>query len=242
MKSSFTSKQALQAIKKGGELELATHQFPSRGQTAKQRLFQTPLGKLFLKEVSSRNHRECQIDTKSGTLAEREFWAYRLALKIGLFMPELVLINQKTTVQSWLHYPDAHIFSTYQGRLELELSNVFECALFDWVTGQIDRHDANYLYNFNEKQIILIDSAHAFLKHGETLPDYLRLFEVGYSKQLNISCQTQVTQNLKNLNEKELKKIIPLGGEEEALALCERFSQIKKIQTINDILQLYRTV
>ncbi|OVE82185.1 hypothetical protein BVY03_01450 [bacterium K02(2017)] len=228
------------AIKAGAEQKIAMSHFPSRGQTAEQKLYQTKMGKLFLKKVSDRNHRECQIDTDSGTLAEREFWSYKLANKIGLSVPKLTLIDELTTVQEWLDHPDAHIYATYQGRLDLETENVFECALFDWVTGQIDRHDANYLYDFVTHQIILIDSAHAFLKHGETLPDYLRLFEVAYPKKIKKTCHNNISNNLKQLTEDDLRVLIPLRNTDEAKALQNRFQKIKNIETIENILHLYR--
>src|SRR5262245_13482252 len=71
-------------IKKGTKLTWATHSYPSRGQTTTQEIYLTKEGKLFLKRVSKRNHTECQITAENGTLAEREFWAHRLATKLGL--------------------------------------------------------------------------------------------------------------------------------------------------------------
>lgn len=159
------NKEIRRLIKTGQELPMALENYPSRGQTAIQKLYQTKSGKLFFKKVSDRNHQECQIDTQSGTLAEREFWAYRLAHALGLNVPQMTLLDPLTTVQSWLDIPDAHHFITDQGPLALDTRNVFECACFDWLTGQIDRHDANYLYDFVNKKIILVDSAHAFLQY-----------------------------------------------------------------------------
>jgi len=87
----YTNRDIEILIREGERLPLAVENYPSRGQTAVQELYQTREGKLFLKRVSERNHTECQINIDSGTLAEREFWAYRLARAIGLFVPMLWL-------------------------------------------------------------------------------------------------------------------------------------------------------
>lgn len=233
--------QVRQWIRKGKKLALATQNYPSRGQTAVQELYQTKAGKLFLKRVSERNHRECQINPKDGTLAEREYWAFRLASFLKLKVPELVLLDSLTTVQIWFDLPDGRQYTTAQRPLELERENVFNCALFDWLTAQSDRHDANYLYDFVNQKIILIDSGHAFLKHSGSLPDYLRIFEVAYKEELN-SKQNNLSllNKIRNCSSKDLEKQVPLRNLQEKEALLIRQRQLKSISTLADLIQLYR--
>lgn len=241
MKAFPTSLRALKTlIAKAPTLDFATRHYPSRGQSAEQKIYQTGIGKLFWKRVSETNHRNCRIDPKTGTLAERESWACRLAESLGLKVPKLVLFDKLTTVQPWLDYPDAHLYASSQGRLELEASNVFDCALFDWLSGQQDRHNANYLYDFARRKIILIDSAHSFLRHDGTLPHYLEIFETAESKRLFLPLQTQISRVLQSLKPKELRKMVPLKILEEADALIDRLDRIKHATTIAEILSLYR--
>lgn len=224
----------------GTEQDLATRNYPSRGQTASQKLFQTEIGKLFYKKVSERNHQECRIDTSSGTLAEREYWAYHLAKKLKLQVPELSLLNNLTTVQRWLNFPDAKEYTSRQGPLELVPENIFDCALFDYLSGQVDRHNANYLYNMTEKKIILIDSGFAFLKYEGSLPDYLAYFEGSYGVALNKVYNTGTRACVIKLSATSLKKLVPLRGKEETAALLQRHSKVKEVSTIGDIIKLYR--
>lgn len=226
-------------IKNGQELPLAIENYPSRGQTAVQKLYQTEDGKLFLKKVSDRNHQECQIDVSSGTLAEREFWAYQLAHALELNTPSMVLLDSLTTVQAWLDFPDAHHFISDQGPLTLEAHNVFECACFDWLTGQIDRHDANYLYNFVEGKVILIDSAHAFLKYDGSLPHYLQIFEIAAPHALTMKQNARIVEKIASLQDR-LTKIVPLRSAEEGSALARRAKQLLTIKSIGDIIAFYR--
>lgn len=221
------------------ELPLAMEQYPSRGQTATQRLYHTKLGKLFLKKVSKRNHQECRINVTSATLAEREFWAYRLAVALGLQVPEMVLLDENTTVQKWLDIPDAHHFITDQGPLKLDPKNVFECACFDWLTGQIDRHDANYLYDFVHQKIILIDSAHAFLKYEGSLPHYLQMFEVGFAEHLTVNQDGKFLKRLRRV-QKRLAELVPLRDGLELQALKVRAGQCLQLSNIKHVIQLYR--
>ena len=107
----LTLKSVQGAIKKGGKVPFAIQHYSSKGQTAVQELYHTSLGKFFLKRVSDRNHSDCQINVQSGTLAEREFWAYRIAHKIGLEVPQLFLFDKSTTVQIWLDIPDMSIWA-----------------------------------------------------------------------------------------------------------------------------------
>ncbi len=237
---SISIAQIKKLISKGAKLPLATKNYPSRGQTAVQDLYQTSKGKLFLKKSSKQNHIDCQIAVAAGTLAEREYWAFRLAQRIGLEIPSLWLTGDFTTVQIWLDLPDAHVFATTQGKMELTADDVFNCALFDWVTGQIDRHDANYLYNYVQKKIILIDSAHCFLKYAGSIPDYLRYFEIGYPKELKGIRSTAISKTLKKLSRKDLLKLIPLRHADEQNALLQRHDQIQRVSTLQDALQLYR--
>lgn len=234
-------KRIQEIIKNGTQLSLATQNYPSRGQTAVQELYQTRIGKLFLKRVSERNHEECRISKKDGSLAEREFWAYRLAVSLGLQPPELVMLDSDTTVQRWLDFPDAHLFTTYQGRMTLHADNIFDCALFDWLSGQVDRHDANYLYNFVDQEIILIDSGHAFLKYEGSIPDYLRLFEAAENKAVLSQKKTSsVFEAIKSLSEKSLKAIVPLRNQDEMIALHKRREQIQSVKSLLDIIDFYR--
>lgn len=230
----------LKAIRLGIKLPLATKNYPSRGQTAVQALYQTSKGKFFLKKSSLQNHKHCQINPKSGTLAEREYWAYVLAQKIGLTVPKLWLVDQFTTVQVWLDYPDARTFATSQGKMELHSNDVYNCALFDWLTGQIDRHDANYLYNYVNQKIILIDSAHSFLKYEGSIPDYLKYFEIGFPKELAKPIITPIQKILKNLTKNKLYELVPLKEKDEEIALKARWEQTIKARCIQDIIDLYR--
>lgn len=227
-------------IKSGTRLPLATQNYPSRGQTAVQELYQTKIGKLFRKRVSERNHRECQIPVKSGTLAEREFWAYRLAHHLDLYVPPLALLDDMTTVQLWLDLPDAKQYKTSQGVLSLSADNVISCALFDWITGQIDRHDANYLYNMATQQITLIDSGHAFLKYDGSMPDYLCLFEAIRAPELLKRLGFPLFKKIKSLDPKIVKKCVPLRDTVESAALSQRLSKVKQVNTIQDLIRLYR--
>lgn len=229
-------------IKSGSKLHLATQHYPSRGQSAVQELYQTSEGKFFLKKVSRLNHVNCRIDTKSGTLAEREYWAYSLANSIGLVVPPLWLMDKNTTVQLWLDYPDACQYSTREGAMIVEANTIFNCALFDWLTGQIDRHDGNYLYNFSQREIILIDSAHSFLKFNGSLPDYLKLYEVAQPSQLRKKRHTAVSTLLRQLTRTKLQQLIPLRNTQEQDTLFLRFKQIIQVDTIQAIINLYREV
>ncbi len=232
--------QVRQWIEKGKKLPLATQNYPSRGQTAIQELYQTKIGKLFLKKVSQRNHQECQIDPKSGTLAEREYWAFCLASFLQLKVPELILLDSLTTVQIWFDLPDGRQYTTAQKPLELQGDNVFNCALFDWLTAQVDRHDANYLYDFVKQEIILIDSGHAFLKYNGSLPDYLRIFEAAYIHELHRKRASTLLDRINKCSRDQLEKLVPLWNVEEKNALLDRQQQLKNRDTIADIIQLYR--
>lgn len=227
-------------IKAGTRLPLATQNYPSRGQTAVQELYQTKIGKLFLKRVSERNHRDCQINVKSGTLAEREFWAYRLAHHLGLVVPPLALLDDMTTVQLWLDLPDGKQYKTSQGIMSLSADNVAACALFDWITGQIDRHDANYLYNMASQHITLIDSGHAFLKHDGSIPDYLYLFEAGNVQNPQQVLNIPMVNQLPQLTAPILRKLISLRDDIEFGALEKRLKQALHIGSIQELITLYR--
>lgn len=238
--SHLTLQQILAAIRKGKKFPLATRNYPSRGQTAVQDLYQTLKGKFFLKKPSKRNHDECQINMNDGTLAEREYWAYRLALEIRLPVPPLWLIKREATVQIWLDYPDARTFATSQGKMMMKATNVFDCALFDWITGQIDRHDANYLYNYVDQEIILIDSAFSFLKYSGSIPDYLKYFEIGFPEELKRTLKTKTQSQLFALRNSNLAKLVPLKSKQEKEALQYRLEQIRETRCIQDIICLYR--
>ncbi len=226
-------------IEKGEELPLALQDYPSRGQTAVQKLYQTKSGKLFLKKVNDRNHRECRIDVESGTLAEREFWAHKLADVLGLNTPPMTLLDPLTTVQAWLDLPDAHHFITEQGPLTLNPQDVFECACFDWLTGQIDRHDANYLYDFVNQKIILIDSAFAFLKYNGSLPHYLQMFEISSSQTLASKQNSRILQKLETTRAR-LTVLVPLKAASECYALKRRLDQLLTVKSVADIIGFYR--
>lgn len=240
MSSLYTPKQIQSFLEKGTKLKFATDiTYPSRGQTATQELYITKIGKLFLKRTTVQNNTNCRIDLKSGSLAEREYWAYSLAKKIGLTVPELWLIDQHTTIQRWLDYPDASQCKNRQIPLNFELSNIFNCALFDWLTGQIDRHDANYLYDY--EKIILIDSAHSFLKYSGSLPDYLYLFQIQQKEKLEQKIRSNsIYRNLSGLSKIALKKIIPIRDPEEQNSLQERLKTLKNISSLQDIINLYK--
>lgn len=227
-------------LKEGTQIPLAIKNYPSRGQTSIQELYQTKIGKIFLKRTSERNHKDTQVKKESGSLAEREYWSFCLARYIGLNVPVLKLLDIDTTVQTWLDYPDAHTFLSRQGRLTLKSENVFDCGLFDWITGQIDRHDANFLYNYNQDEIILVDSAHAFLKYEGGLPDYLSYFEISNPKDLELQIPSKVQKNILALSQNQLKKLIPLRNKEEWHALWERKEKLASIRSVQDILNLYR--
>ncbi len=227
-------------IEKGKELPLATQHYPSRGQTAIQKLYLTPKGKFFLKKTSKQNHIDCQVEINSGSIAQREYWAYCLAEKLKLNVPCLWLIDPMTSVQVWLDYPDARQYSTFQGKLVFKPENIFDCALFDWLTGQVDRHDANYLYNYVVQDIILIDSAHCFLKYTGSIPDYLKYFEGSFESELAVVRKTSTQSILSKISEKEVLKLVPLKLEEERSALVNRLKQLREVQTIQEIIQLYR--
>ena len=241
MKQVLLNKSHVQKlIHEGQEQPLATKNYPSRGQTAVQKLYQTEAGKLFFKQVSERNHRDCQIDVQSGTLAEREYWAFLLAKEIGLHVPELILLDEMTTVQCWLPYPYAHQYATYEGPLIYRARNIFHCALFDWLTGQVDRHNANYLYDFTEQQIILIDSAHAFLKQDGGLPAYLEFFESIHPNELSKVQRTSVFSSIKKLTQKHIRSFVKLRDESEAQALLTRHRQLMSVKSLADVIALYR--
>jgi len=215
--------------------------YPSRGQTSVQELYETRFGKIFLKRVSERNHKDCQVNPALGTLAEREFWCFRLAQLIGLNVPDLRLLDENTTVQKWLNLSDAHTYSTALGRMSFDVENVFDCSLFDWVTGQVDRHDANYLYDYVNQKIILIDSAHSLLKYTGSLPDYLKLYEFSESQNLNQTLETKISNQLKKITPKQLCAAIPLRNDQEKQAILDRHAQIQTVNSLNDILRLYRS-
>lgn len=232
----------IKALIEGGEkLAVALENYPSRGQTAVQELYQTAQGKLFLKRVSERNHEECQINVKSGTLAEREFWAFKLASTIGLFVPPLWLMDEFTTVQRWLDHPDGKTFKKSTGKMDFVAKNIYECAVFDWVTGQIDRHDANYLYDYTKKLVVPVDSAHGFLKYEGALPDYLHLLEIGEADKLNRKIISKVKKRLDNILDNELKKVVPLRDGSEINALLDRKNLLSRVNSIKDLLDLYRS-
>lgn len=238
---SVTKEEVEKLIKNGERLPFAIDNYPSRGQTAVQELYQTAIGKLFLKRVSERNHEECQIDVESGTLAEREFWAYTLATKIGLRVPALWLIDKLTTVQMWLDYPDGRTFKKSTGRMEFRALNIFECAVFDWVTGQVDRHDANYLYDYIDRAVIPVDSGHAFLKYEGGLSDYLHLFEISEPGYLNRKITSHIKNAIDEISNSELKGITALRVSDEFNALMKRKEALVKVRSLRDVLDLYRS-
>ncbi|GEM_PF-2853354 len=227
-------------LAKGKEQPVATTNYPSRGQTSVQKLYLTPRGKFFLKRSSEQNHLDCQIRMASGTLAERELWAYRLARHLGLSVPTVWLLDRRTTVQVWFDLPDARQYSTYHGVMQLDDANVFDCALFDWLSGQIDRHDANYLYNFVAGQIILIDSAHAFLQYEGSLPDYLRFSEATHQRTLTRTMRTPLRHRMATLTAHQLHRLVPLPQREERMALQHRLAQAQRVTCTQDLINLYR--
>lgn len=240
MKTLPHSTKLKKLIKNGKAIPLATQNYPSRGQTAVQELYQTEIGKLFLKRVNSRNHRECQIPVKSGTLAEREFWAFRLAAHLDLPVPPLALEDDMTTIQLWFNLPDAKQYKTSQGIMTLIPENVLDCALFDWISGQVDRHDANYLYNMATHQIILIDSGHAFLKYDGSMPDYLSLHEASHPRDIHKKIHTSLIDKLKTITPSMLRKLVPLRDDSEFTALENRLKQTQRISSIQELIALYR--
>jgi hypothetical protein len=240
MPPSPTTKQIWTFIEKGIKLKLATDiTYPSRGQTATQELYVTEIGRFFLKRTTVQNNKNCRINMINGSLAEREFWAFCLAKELGLLVPELWLLDEHTTVQRWLDYPDASQCKNRQIALRFGLANVFDCALFDWLTGQIDRHDANYLYDY--EKIILIDSAHSFLKYSGSLPDYLYLFQIQQKEKLRLKINSNhVHRRMIKLSVTSLRKIVPLRESEEQQALEHRLKKIKTVDCLQDIIDLYK--
>lgn len=236
----FSVKQVCKLLEKGVKLPLAIRNYPSRGQTAVQDLYETSQGKFFLKKSSKQNHIDCQVDPKIGTLAEREYWAFCVAKKLGLKVPELWLLDEYTTVQRWFDISDAHQYTTSEGKMTLKSENVFDCALFDWVTGQVDRHDANYLYDCVKREIILIDSAYAFLKYTGSIPDYLKYFEVSSPMELKKVSNSFTQEAWKSFSGKSLSKWVPIRGEEEKQAFLKRWEQVCAVSSIQNILDLYR--
>jgi hypothetical protein len=237
---SFTAKQISDLLINAAKLELATQNYPSRGQTTTQELYQTARGKLFLKRVSKRNHSDCQIAIEKGTLAEREYWAFLLARELGLRVPQLCILDEMTTVQSWFDIPDGRTYTTSQAAMKLKTPNVFDCAAFDWLTGQVDRHDANYLYDYVKEEIVLIDSAHSFLKYDGSLPDYLKIFEIAYPNEIRKRQNTAVKSKIMKLNFTKIQSIVPLKDPEEKSMLETRLDQIGRANTLHDIINLYR--
>ncbi|MBF0107389.1 MAG: hypothetical protein HQM16_18925 [Deltaproteobacteria bacterium] len=237
----LTNKKIRLLIAKGEKQPLAVESpYPSRGQTAWQLLYQTKAGRLFLKKTSKKNHIECCINENSGSLAQREFWCFCLARAVGLPVPELWLLDKETTIQRWLDFPDGHIFSTSLGKMNFLPQNVYECALFDWLTGQVDRHDANYLYDYVNKRIILIDSAHSLLAHTGSLPDYLKMYEFSEVNELQKVIQTKTSEQIKKFKVAKLKKLVPLKDKKESEALANRLQQLQGVNTIRGIISLYR--
>lgn len=219
---------------------LSMAHYPSRGQSARQELYTHKTSRIFVKGVSKKNHEYCKIDMSDGTIAEREFWAYRIANHLKLNIPELGLVDKMTTAQEWLDYPDASTHTSRIGALELEAKNIYECGLFDWITGQQDRHNANYLYDLSSKQIILIDSAASFSKNSPSLPDYLEKFELGYSKDLQRKITTSLQQSMQITPQKTWFKLAPLRSAQEREAFLKRLQKINSIQTIGNLIQLFR--
>jgi hypothetical protein len=241
MKGLPRSKSALRALlSRSPKQALATRHYPSRGQTAIQEIHQTAAGKLFLKKTSAANLKNCQIDAKSGTLAEREFWAFRLAEALGIRTPWLTLLDVDTTVQAWLDFPDASQYATSQASMKFKPANVFDCALFDWLTGQIDRHNANYLYDYVEEEIIIIDSAHSFLKYEPALPHYLELFEAGSPRELSREIASAVSRRLAAFKPADFRRLAPLRHDDETKSLLRRHEQALSARTVKDIIALYR--
>jgi hypothetical protein len=120
-----------------------------------------------------------------------------------------------TTVQLWLDFTDGKQYKTSRGVLTLQPRNIFDCALFDWVSGQVDRHDANYLYDMSSHTIIPIDSGHAFLKYDGSIPDYLHLFEATHAESLSRRYNTDIAQSVRRLTSITLNKLVPLRDDIE---------------------------
>lgn len=235
-----SKKYLLRLIDKAAEQPLAMSHYPSRGQSAIQKVYITKIGKIFFKKTSERNTRDCQINKNSASLAEREFWAWRLGNHLNLKMPWLVLLDDNTTAQNWLDYPDASLFKSLRGRLVLNAQNTFDHALLDWITGQQDRHDANYLYNPSENKIILIDNAFSFLKHDGSMPDYLSYFEASSPNELSTPINKNLLNRILKIPQTKLKRLIPLRDPEEFKALLIRRRRLKTVQCLQDLLNLYR--
>jgi hypothetical protein len=106
----------------------------------------------------------------------------------------------------------------------------------------MDRHDANYLYDCIHQKIILIDSSFCFLKYDGSLPDYLKSFELGFSEELEKKRRSPIFVRLKKISQDKLLKLVPLPAPEEQEALLKRKEQMCFIQTIQDIINLYRGV
>lgn len=227
-------------LKKSAPQTLAMRHYPSRGQSAIQEIYQTKIGRLFLKQTSERNLIECQINKYSGTLAEREYWAANIAMVMGITMPIIWLLDKNTTVQNWINWPDANLFKSRYGRLTLHRQDVFNHALFDWTTGQIDRHDANYLYNFSNEHITLIDSAFSFLKYDGSMPEYLSYFEASSPNELKAPVDLTILKDTLHISPKTLIQLAPLRGREERFALLQRQQSLIPVKCLQDILNLYR--
>lgn len=235
-----SSAELLHIISQSTEQPLAMRHYPSRGQSAIQKIYLTKSGKIFLKKTSDRNIRDCQINKDSATLAEREYWAWRLANHLGLDLPWMVLIDVHTTVQNWLDYPDANLFKSLHGRLILNSQDVFDHCLFDWLTGQQDRHDANYLYNQSQKKIILVDSAFSFLKHDGSMPDYLSYHEASSTEDLKTNLKTSFLKKITVLSRSKLRSLVPLRDPLESDALWTRKQRLESVICLQDVLDLYR--
>ena len=237
----FPAKVILRRIVKHGKAQkLGMSHFPSRGQTARQELYVYQDQKLFLKGVSDKNHENCRINQHSGTLAEREFWAFCIAKYLKLLVPSLCLLDKKTTVQVWLPIPDAFLFTSRTGPLKLSTQDVYDCGLFDWVTGQQDRHNANYLYDFVHEKIILIDCANSFLKYSPALPHYLENFEVGHKSELDGEVASSLQKKIIKTPEKIWRQLVPLRSPEERDALLLRVQKMGLVKTVRDLIRLFR--
>lgn len=101
------------------------------------------------------------------------------------------------------------------------------------------RHEAKYLYDYPNQQIILIDSAHSFLKESGFLPHYLQLFERPYGDKMENKIDTTLIRRLEKIKNK-LSDLVPLRSEKEFKSLCKRFEQIQNIKNIKEIYKLYR--
>jgi hypothetical protein len=89
--------------------------------------------------------------------------------------------------------------------------------------------------------IIPVDSAHGFLKYEGSLPDYLHLFEIGSPAILKRRISTPTQKRLGELSEDNLKKIVPLRNADEANAFAYRKRALDGMNTIQDLLDLYRS-